>query len=216
MSLYPLRRTGTAPIDTGPGKTSADLSPGPSPTAPMTPKTRAPGHEYGCATPSGEVIFTESREYTTRRVDRFRWREDRTSSPPRWPVDGVHTRNTLMGDVMDPLLWQVNVHPAFDGRPTMLTVIRSDGNPVTQADADRAVALLNWSDAPEPRPQGPCWWASVLLMASTVAMLCAWAWTEEWRWGLTALLSGLAGLVCFSSSLPPAPASPRAGREPGG
>ncbi|UPT20079.1 hypothetical protein FOF52_03090 [Thermobifida alba] len=106
---------------------------------------------------------------------------------------------------MDPLLWQVTVHPAFEGRPTMLTVVRSDGNPVTQADADRAAALLNRSETPEPRPQGPCWWASMLFMASTVAMLCAWAWTEEWRWGLTALLSGLAGLVCFSSSLPPGP-----------
>ncbi|KUP97415.1 hypothetical protein [Thermobifida cellulosilytica] len=117
---------------------------------------------------------------------------------------------------MNPPLWQVTVCPAFEGPPTMLTVTRADGGPVTQADAEWAVALLNRADEPEPRPRGSFWWLSMLLMAASVTMLCAWAWTEEWRWSLTALLPALSGLVCFSCSLLGSPSAPdRTGQETG-
>ncbi|MBO2531263.1 hypothetical protein BH05_14765 [Thermobifida fusca] len=111
-------------------------------------------------------------------------------------------RRILIGDIMSPLLWQVAVHPVFDGQPTMLIVTRADGGPVTQADADRAMLLLNQAEEPEIRPQGPFWWMSMLLMATTVAFLCLWAWTAEWRWGLIALPTAVGGLVYFSFSLP--------------
>lgn len=99
------------------------------------------------------------------------------------------------------MTWQVTVHPTLDGPPTMLAVTRVDGGPVTQADADRAARLLNH----HPGPEGPLWWASILLMAAAVAMLCAWIWAGEWRWGLTAVFPALAGLVCFGASIPNTP-----------
>lgn len=85
----------------------------------------------------------------------------------------------------------------------MLAVTRVDGGPVTPTDADRAARLLNQPDTLHPR--GPAWWASTLFMAAAVAMLCAWIWAGEWRWGLTAVFPALAGLVCFGASIPNTP-----------
>ena len=53
----------------------------------------------------------------------------------------------------------------------------------------------------EPRPSGPALWTALILHTIGVAMLCAWIWTGQWRWGLTAVFHLLTGLVAVGYSI---------------
>ncbi|WP_017544151.1 hypothetical protein [Nocardiopsis prasina] len=50
-------------------------------------------------------------------------------------------------------------------------------------------------------PSGPMLWTTLVLLAGTIAMLLAWIWGGEWRWGVTAIIPALISVVTFGMSV---------------
>ncbi|MFF4993440.1 hypothetical protein ACFY19_40140 [Streptosporangium saharense] len=75
---------------------------------------------------------------------------------------------------------------------------------VVQALRDAGLPPRQWSvrTQNEASPSGPAMWVALVLFAVAVAMLLAWIWAGEWRWGVTAVFPLLAGVISLGMSLP--------------
>ncbi|MEU1875801.1 hypothetical protein ABZ470_00690 [Streptosporangium sp. NPDC020072] len=88
-------------------------------------------------------------------------------------------------------------------RITVTDVTDDQYGAVVQALRDAGLPPSQWSvrTQAEVTPSGPAMWLALALFAMAVAMLLAWIWAGEWRWGATAVFPLLAGVISLGASL---------------